>query len=87
MGYNSRVMNERIHTTQYMDFVLVKDTGKTKVVKIVNKRSNAILGSIQWYGNWRQYVFLPNSDCIFNTGCLDDIQHVIKMLMDERKKN
>ena len=26
-----------------------------------------------WYASWRQYVFYPNPDTIFNKGCLRDI--------------
>ena len=31
------------------------------------------LGLVKWYGAWRQYVFYPECDTIFSSGCLTDI--------------
>ncbi len=43
------------------------------------------LHEIKWYGRWRQYCFFPEEGAIWNTRCLEDVQEVIKALMDERK--
>lgn len=61
-------------------------SGKTKLFIVKAERTNAYLGSIKWYGPWRQYAFVPRPDTVFNHGCLHDINVVLKALMDERKK-
>ncbi len=55
-------------------------SGKTKRWLIRNKRSGAVLGSVGWYGSWRQYVFEPQShaDLAFSADCLDDISGFLK---------
>jgi len=75
--------------TEYKYFELVKTSGtlKTDVYNIVGKRNEFILGRIKWYGPWRQYCLHSISGIVLNTGCLTDIQHFIKQLMDERKDN
>lgn len=37
-----------------------------------------LLGTIAWYGNWRQYVFEPEADTLFNDGCLEAIRKALK---------
>jgi hypothetical protein len=62
---------------------------KTKFFEVINNRSNDMLGYIQYYAPWRQYVFSPYSvdeSLVFSTGCLADIQHFINELMKERKE-
>ena len=60
-------------------------TGKTKLVKVISKRLNIVLGEIRWYGPWRQYAFHPLDKRVWNNGCLEDVKAVIKWLMDERR--
>lgn len=36
-------------------------SGKTNVYSVTNNRSGDKLGSIMWWGPWRQYVFFPQS--------------------------
>lgn len=62
------------------------DSGKTLVVKILSKSSGDRLGSIRWYGPWRQYCFYPSPDTIFNKGCMNDVVKYIDKLMKARKK-
>jgi len=47
---------------------------KTRIVTVWTVRSSAFLGSISWYPGWRQYVFRPAQDTIFNSECLHRIQ-------------
>jgi hypothetical protein len=72
-------------TTKYLRFDVVKDTGKTKVIFIVNIHHDEVLGEIKWYPGWRQYCFYPNHSTIWNPHCLNDVSTVIKELMDDRK--
>ena len=76
---------DSIHTTEYLDFRVTRQTEKTVVVGVFSRRSDALLGEVKWYGPWRQYTFFPAHDCIFNTGCMEDIIGMIKRLMEERK--
>lgn len=73
-------------TSKYMMFDMVLDTGKTQRWAIISKSSGFLLGEIKWFGEWRQYCFFPSQGTVFNGSCLDDIQKVIKSLMDARKK-
>ena len=60
---------------------------KTKRFMCFNSRHLAFLGEVKWNGGWRQYCFFPASDCVFSKGCMEDINHFIQQLMDERKNN
>jgi len=32
-----------------------------------------LLGTVAWYGPWRQYTFDPEADTTYNMACLQDI--------------
>jgi hypothetical protein len=76
---------ETLKTTKYLKFDIVKDTGKTKLIFIINIHHDEVIGEIRWFSRWRQYCFSPNNNTIWNTECLNDVNAVIKQLMDERK--
>jgi hypothetical protein len=78
---------ESIKETKYLSFVInyVKGKGKTKVIDIVNNHYHEVIGEIKWFGRWRQYCFFPIAETVWNKTCLDDVQEVIKNLMEERK--
>lgn len=59
---------------------------KTPVVRVLSKRTGQPLGSIAWYGPWRQFCFYPSPETIFNVGCLRDIEDQIGLLMAERRR-
>lgn len=48
-------------------------SGKTGVWRVLSKSQGSLLGMVKWYGPWRQYIFEPMPDCVFNNGCLDAI--------------
>ena len=56
----------------------MKSTDKAAYV-VENNKSGATLGFIEWYPQWRQYVFSP-LDAIFSQDCLLDIVDFIKLL-------
>lgn len=61
---------------EFIVFVFDKEASagkKTQVWRVHAIRNLAILGTIKWFGRWRQYVFHPEGDTIFNAGCLRDI--------------
>ena len=50
-----------------------------------NNKTEEILGTVQWYGPWRQYCFLPSPgyELVFSAGCLGDIEGFIARLMEK----
>lgn len=80
-------MAAKMVESQWMVFDLQHKEGnrKTDVVVVYKKDRTAILGTIRWYGVWRCYAFFPNAGCLFNLGCLEDINYQIRTLGEERK--
>lgn len=72
---------------EYDYIYLAEVPGKTKtsVWECRNNRSDDILGHVRWYAPWRQYCFYPNTETVFNKGCMNDICRFIDRLMRERK--
>ena len=74
---------EYIHFEKLID--LSSTPKKTSTWLCKNNKSDDALGLVKWYGPWRQYCFYPESQTIFNKGCMLDIVSFIDQLMDERK--
>lgn len=74
-------------TTEYLIFRTVPTEGarKTGMWAVLSRRHKNVLGTIKWYGAWRQYVFCPDPDTIFNRGCLEDINAFMDTQMRERR--
>lgn len=70
---------------KYIWFELLSDTGKTQKWMCVNKSSGFNLGTIQWYGAWRQYTFIPEYGSEYNNGCLDSISGFLTRLSKEKR--
>lgn len=49
---------------------------KTQVWCVYKMGSGFLLGEIKWYGPWRQYVFFPSQQTLFNADCLTSIGSV-----------
>ena len=75
-----------IKETEYLRFIDKESRQITKIIGIVNIHHDEEIGEIRWFGKWRQYCFLPSPNTIWNTTCMEDVQTVIKELMNERKK-
>ena len=71
--------------TKYMTFQLVARKPKTTVWNVINNKSGFLLGGIEWYGPWRQYVLGTYGECIFNNSCLDDISKFLTELNNKQK--
>jgi ribosomal protein S27AE len=69
----------------YIEFKLTKKGEKTNFYDVLSRNSGSSLGFISWHSPWRQYVFFPDEDTIWNVGCLEEIQIFINNLMQERK--
>ena len=72
-------------SSQYLDFVLVRDTGKTHVYGVDSRSQGTRLALIRWYGAWRQYVIEPEAGTIWNATCLQDVISFIAGLMEARR--
>lgn len=60
---------------QYMtaDRIRSSASGKTHVWNI-NDRHGGLLGTVSWFGRWRQYTFSPSSGAaVFSYDCLMEI--------------
>lgn len=58
---------------------------KTHRWDIYGVRRGELLGSIAWFGRWRQYTFNPASDTTFNHSCLTDIAEFLKNMNKEQR--
>jgi hypothetical protein len=76
---------EIIKETKYLAFVVAPSKGKTKVVAIVNRHYDEVIGEIRWFGRWRQYCFFPYDGTVWNTDCMESVQEVINQLKKERE--
>lgn len=65
---------------KYVFFNWIEDKPKTSVWQCRNQTTGGLLGIVKWYNPWRQYCFYPESDCVFNMNCLEDINDFIGQL-------
>ena len=63
---------------------------KTHIYRLVNVRSGATLGCVQYNGSWRQFCFFPYGITTWSKGCLADVNDLIakvtKMRTQEKKE-
>ena len=50
----------------------------------LNNQSKAILGMIEYYPRWKQYVIDFREICIFNNQCLNDISDFLTQLNTQK---
>ena len=62
------------------------DERKTEVWDVINKTTEEPIARIEWYSHWRQYVFFPEPNTVFDDGCLEAILEKIKGLNIEHKE-
>jgi hypothetical protein len=75
---------------KYLRFIDSTPKQKTKVWECTNKdkENPLILGSVFWYGGWRQYCFEPSiyeGALFFNSTCLLDIADFLKQANNGHK--
>ncbi len=75
-----------IDGSEYLVFEEVPNLRETRIVSVRSKSSGDLLGSIRYRGAWRQYVFHPEPQCIFNGGCLADIIAALKDMNDHQRE-
>lgn len=68
---------------KYIEMEEVEKKSKTSVYAIFSKSNREAIGTIKWYGPWRQYCFFPLDDeTVWNRTCLNDIVDFINQLME-----
>jgi hypothetical protein len=70
----------------YLEFKLVKQGEKTSVWDVMSKRHGFPLGTISWWGAWRQYAFFPYEQTGFNRDCTREITAFMDQQMKARKE-
>ena len=56
------------------------------VYGIINNRNKDAIGYLYYDRKWKQFVFQSVPDCIFSTGCLEDIKSYMEELNKEEKQ-
>ena len=62
---------------EFLEVNHMNPKGKT-CVWFVYSLDRIQLGIIKWKSQWRQYCFFPESDTLYNAGCLNDIADFMK---------
>ena len=58
---------------------------KTPTAEVRKRNSSIHLGTIKWWGAWRQFCFFPVKDTVFNVGCMRDIIAATENLKSRRQ--
>jgi len=72
--------------SKYLEFHKIASLTRTEIWAVDSRASGFNLGLIKWFSKWRQYCFFPNSQTVFNVGCMKDISLQIEWLMGIRRK-
>ena len=60
----------------YLEFredVFASGRHRTRVWRVHSAQHGGELGTIKWFGRWRQYTFNPEPGTTFNPDCLREI--------------
>jgi len=78
----SRVIVEKY---EYISVSCPEESKRTRQTKydIFNNRSGKVIGTVAWFSRWKQWVFLPRSETIWSSSCLDDISDFLDGLSEE----
>lgn len=68
------IENRRHSKPEYLRFVEADSPYRnTRLVEVRSVSSDVILGTIRWFGRWRQYTFWPDGGTTFNPACMKQI--------------
>ena len=81
----SQIPTKAMARSQYLQFRLVNDTGKTQTYSVDSRSGGYRIAIIKWYGAWRQYTLFPEPDTVWNKTCLQDVIAFIGELMEARR--
>lgn len=71
----------------FRDITPPNSTRKTRTWLCYNIHKCCKLGSVKWYGPWRQYCYFATSEVVYSAGCLADIQDFLTRIKAVRTKN
>jgi hypothetical protein len=74
-----------IQLGQYMVARLLDVRPKTAIYGIFSKHHGEQLGTIKWFGPWRQYCFFSMDVSVFSSGCLQDLDKFLIALNKAKK--
>ena len=84
-GEGGEVTDERIGEYLSVRKAPIEPTRKTFRWAVLTNHGDT-LGSIQWFGRWRQYCFDPVAMTTFNSGCLRDLVAFLDRVNSEHRK-
>lgn len=58
---------------------------KTKIWAIQSLSSSDTLGTVSWFGRWRQYCFRPEPNTTFNGECLNALTAFLRTQNQEHR--
>jgi len=56
----------------YIKFEPIAGTEKAYLIK--NLKGGQLLGSVEWYSPWRQWIFASLEDSVWSDSCLEEVQ-------------
>lgn len=80
---------KRERTTEFLIFQTLQNmpSKKTETCYVLTRRDRMLLGTIRYYGRWRQYTFSPSSTrVVLNKGCLRDIADQCEVMTGEQRQ-
>lgn len=69
---------------RFLDFG-TSESGRTRVVRVLNQMAGTSLGMIRWRAPWRRYVFESNPGIVYDHECLLDIAHELRRMTQTHK--
>lgn len=58
---------------------------KTQIWSVLSEDGD-LLGTVEWYGRWRQYVFSPQPNAVFHGECLTDLSSFVTRATKEHRE-
>jgi hypothetical protein len=79
------VASPEIQLGKYMIARLLETKPKTAVYGIFSKHHGDRLGTVKWFGPWRQYCFFCTDVSVFSSTCFQALQKFIDGLNTVKK--
>lgn len=57
-----------------------KVTQLREPLNCLSNKTQCVLGRVEYFTPWRQWVIAPWEDCVWNTTCLADLMHFLGQL-------
>lgn len=68
---------------RYLKFIKDSVPQNTWTYYVRSEGNGDLLGTIKYFGRWRQYCFFPVKDTVFSAGCLVEIDDYLKKVNAE----